>query len=470
MSTREDTEPAPGETAPHDPEPLSAPAGAVPATPPVAPVVVPRWVQLVLLPLAILGAYGLIRAAGPIALLFIVSSLIALLLNPFVTLLRRARFPRGLAVLTVVLSLLLVVGGIGTLLANPIADQVSALQRNVPELVRNANSELADLQDWLDKKGVDIQVKEPGESALQTLGQQLTRGSGDLVAFTRDALTLLVEASIALILIAVVSIYMLLYGERIGQVVRAIVPRGDGSPEDDFPSRIQKAVFGYVRGQLLFSLIMGFSCGLMLYVLGSVGIFEEGRTYALFFGAFYGLAELIPYVGPAIGGLPAGLICLFGPDPIDALWLFIGFVALQQIEGHIVAPQVFGHSLRINPLLVIFALLMGGQLYGFIGAFVALPIAAIIRETAIYFRRHLVLEPWPRVAIAGPAPPTGSPPPAKPLSGAGSGVGATVVPPAAAPCPECGAELAPEATRCTACGTELGAPDDARAAASTAPG
>ena len=95
------------------------------------------------------------------------------------------------------------------------------------------------------------------------------------MAFTRDALLRLAETSIALILIVVLSIYMLLYGERIGAGVRAVMPPGDGSPEDDFPSRIQGAVFGYVRGQLLFSLIMGTSAGVLLWVLGSLGIFPR---------------------------------------------------------------------------------------------------------------------------------------------------------------------------------------------------
>ena len=66
------------------------------------------------------------------------------------------------------------------------------------------------------------------------------------------------------------------------------MPRGDGTPEDDFPTRVQRAVFGYVRGQLLFSLIMGTSAGSVLWVLGSLGIFPDGKTYALFFGAFFG--------------------------------------------------------------------------------------------------------------------------------------------------------------------------------------
>jgi predicted PurR-regulated permease PerM len=422
------------------------------------PVVVPRWIQLVLLPLALLAFYALARAAGPIVLLFIIAGLIALLLNPLVSVLCRRRVPRGIAVFAVFLALALVLGGIGALVATPVADQVAAFQRAVPDIVDNANAELAQLQGWLDRNGVGLEVKQQGETALQTLGDRIAEGSGELVSFTREALTLLVEASIALILIVVIAVYMLLYGERIGEMVRSVVPRGDGTPYDDFPTRVQSAVFGYVRGQLLFSTIMGISAGVMLYVLGSVGIFEDGKTYALFFGIFYGLAELIPYIGPVIGGAPAGITALLSSNPIDALWLFIAFTALQQIEGHIVAPQVFGHSLRINPLLVIAALLVGGQLYGLVGAFISLPLAAILRETGIYLRRHLILEPWP-TAPAADLVAVGLGPPAPPGAVAAGEL----------PCPECGSAVPIDAERCGACGTELGGADASPAATSTAP-
>jgi putative heme transporter len=236
---------------------------------------------------------------------------------------------------------------------------------------------------------------------------------------------------------------MLLYGERIGDAVRRVVPRGDGTPQDDFPTRVQAAVFGYVRGQFLFSLIMGTSAGVALWVVGSLGIFPDGRTYALFFGAFYGAAELIPYIGPAIGAAPPVLLALFSSDPLDAVGLTVMFTALQQIEGHIVAPAVFSQALRINPLLVIFALLMGGQLYGIIGAFVALPVAAMLRETVVYFRRHFRFEPWDLPA-AGEAPPGER-------------------------CPECGAPRVAGETTCRACGTELVDPCAEAAATSAAP-
>jgi predicted PurR-regulated permease PerM len=401
---------------------------------------IPRWVQLVMLPLAVLGLWVILQAAGPVLLLFIVAALVALLLNPFVSILRRAGIPRGVAVLIVMLGVVAVLTTIVLLVANPVADQVSAFRDNVPDLIDDANATLADVQQWLDDNGIDIQIADEGQTALGTLGRNLSEGSGELVAFTQDALRTAVEASLALILIIVISVYMLLYGERIGTGVRAVIHSVDG---DDYPTRIQRAVFGYVRGQVLFSLIMGTSAGVMLWVLGSLGIFPDGKTYALFFGAWYGFAELIPYIGPAIGAAPPVLISLFSGDPLDALWLTIAFTALQQIEGHIVAPNVFAQALRINPLLVIFALLLGGQIYGFIGAFISLPLAAIARETVVYFRRHYRFDAWDLPS-------------------------ATDVP--SRTCPECGAECPATATECPSCGTELGGPDAEAAAASSAPG
>ena len=111
--------------------------------------------------------------------------------------------------------------------------------------------------------------------------------------------------------------------------------------------------------------------------------------------------EFIPYIGPIIGPIPAVLVALFD-NPISAVWVVLLFVALQQLEGHFVAPQVFRISLRINPILIILSLLIGYQLYGIVGALVALPIAAMIRQTVLYLRRHLVLEPWTRNPVGEP--------------------------------------------------------------------
>lgn len=401
-------DPKPAGEPPAGEPPLHPPKDATPAGVEPAPFVIPRGVQLVLLLVALLAAWAVMRAAGPVLLVFLIAGVIALILNPLVKLLERRGFRHGVAVFAVYIGLLAALVGVAGLLANPVSNQVQTFQQDVPQLVDDATQSLDDLQQWLDDKGIDIHVKNQGETALQTLERKVLRGSGNVVSFSRDVLQRLVEASFALILILVISIYMLVYAEEIGNVVRSVMPRGAGTPDDDFPLRVQRAVFHYVRGQLLFSLIMGATAALALWIFGVIGIFPDGQRYALFFGAFFGLMELIPYIGPVLGAIPPILVALFD-NPISAIWVALLFLAIQQLEGHVVAPQVFGHSLRINPLLIIFALLFGGELYGVVGAFVSLPVAAILRETVVYLRRHVILERWP-TAVAPSVPPEAPPP------------------------------------------------------------
>jgi predicted PurR-regulated permease PerM len=371
--------------------------GPIPAGPPT--VLVPRWIQLVALPLLVLGLWAVARGAGPVLLIFAVAGVLALILDPVVRLIQRARVPRGVAVAMVYVGFWAGVAIGGVLLADPIGDQIEAFSANVPEYVESAGAGLEGLQGWLDDRGIDLQVDAAGQDALGELERDVLAKFEDAVGFTRDLVELVIAAIFALILIIVISVYMLLYARPIGDLARRIMPPGDGTREDDFPSRVVRSVAGYVRGQLLFSAIMGTSAAVALWIFGTLGIFEEGRTYALFFGVFYGFMELIPYVGPVLGATPPVLIALI-QDPLTAIWLVLLFVALQQLEGHVVAPLVFGHTLRINPLLVIFALLFGAHLYGIVGALVALPIAAMLRETIVYLRDHLRLEPWP-VSTAG---------------------------------------------------------------------
>jgi predicted PurR-regulated permease PerM len=355
--------------------------------------VVPRWVQLVVLPLALVALWALAKAAGKVLLLFVIAGLIALILNPAVALVHRDRVPRGLAVLAVYLAFFLSLAGVGILLANPISHQVQRFSENLPKLEREANKQFATFERNLNKSGIHIHVVKPGKTFVQSLSDKVGKSAGKFTSFGTELLKEVANAIFNLVLIFVLSVYMLLYGPAIGSLVRRFMPSGDGSKADDYPSLVQRAVSRYVGGQLLFSVIMGLSAGLSLYIFGLLGIFPDGRRYAVAFGVFYGVAELIPYIGPIIGAIPPVLVALF-TDPISAVWLVLLFIGLQQIEGHIVAPQLFGHTLRINPILVIFALLLGLEVHGVIGALVALPILSVLRETAVYLYRHVTFEPW----------------------------------------------------------------------------
>jgi predicted PurR-regulated permease PerM len=372
---------------------LTDPPGSEPGSPGPPRVVVPRWVQLVLLPLALLALWALARASGKVLLIFVVAAVIALILNPAVALLERTRLPRGLAVLAVYLAFFLTLAGIGLLLANPISNQVRTFTHSLPHLVNEANRTIVSIEGDLHRVGIHVRIAEQGKTALQTLQDKLSKSGGSVVSFGGGLLTEAVSAGFDIVLVFVLSVYMLLYGARIGTLVRRAMPDGDGTRADDYPTLVQHAVSRYVGGQLLFSLIMGTTTGVALYIFGVLGIFPDGQKYAVVFGVFMGLMELIPYLGPFLGALPPILVALFS-DPISALWVALLFLGIQQLEGHIVAPQIFGHTLRINPLLVIFALLLGQQLYGIVGALMALPILSVLRETAVYLNRHLTLEPW----------------------------------------------------------------------------
>ena len=368
-------------------------AGSVPPPAPPAPLVIPRGVQLVLLLVGLLALWVAARAARQVVEIIIVASFIALILNPFVSFLTRQRVPRGIAIPLTYLTLLIVLAGIGFLLAQPISDQINAFQRNVPTLVREANKRLSDVQTYFNHHGIHIQLKKQGQTALQTIQSKVLKGSSSLLSFTTSLLGSAANAAISLVLIFVMSVYLLIYARQIGALVRRWLPPNNGTPEDDYPLRVQRAVAGYVRGQLFFSVVMGSTAGIALLLFGLLGIFPDGRTYAFAFGTFYGVMELVPFIGPVLGAIPPVAVALF-QNPLTALWVVLLFIVIQQLEGHIVAPQIFSHALRINPLLVIIALLFGDSIYGIVGALMALPVAAVIRETVVYIRRHVVLEPW----------------------------------------------------------------------------
>jgi predicted PurR-regulated permease PerM len=376
------------ETAAEQPETaLSAPSAQ-----PTLPAMVPRWVQMVVLPLVLLGLWELAHAMGTLLVVVAGAGVVAVILNPLAKQLQRV-VPRGLAIVLAYAAVLLVFAGIGALLSAPVSDQLTHFANNFPAFVRHVNRDLVNVQTFFNHHGIKIHIAQQGHTALQTLQTQVLKSSGSILSFSRNVLGQLVTISVDLILTFVLSVYMLVYARDIGELTRRWMPPGDGTPNDDYPLLIQHAVSGYVRGQLLFSLIMGGSAGLVLELLGLVGVFHDGSHYAVFFGLFYGLMELIPYIGPIIGPIPPIVVAL-ATQPIAALWLLIAFILLQQLEGHVVAPQVFRISLRINPILVILALLIGYQIYGIPGALLALPLATMIRATALYLRRHLVLEPW----------------------------------------------------------------------------
>jgi predicted PurR-regulated permease PerM len=362
---------------------------------------IPRWVQLVALPLLLLLLWTVAGAVRHVLFLFIVALLIALLLNPLVRGLGRVWIPRGPAVALVYLAFAAAVALAILALATVVVQQTRSAAHRVDNYFTTesghprrtgAEQDLARFQRWLDHHHLSgVHVQRQGEKFLNQVGTK------DVQKYTTRALHWAEGAGVAVVtllfdafLVVVVSIYMLLDMQRLTEAVdRRFPPRGRGG----LIVRMEHAVASYVKGQFLLSLIIGLSAGLGLWILGLVGLMPHGGRYAAAFGAWAGVTELIPYIGPWLGAAPPVLYALV-QHPLSALWVALLFLGIQQLEGHLIVPNVMGRTLRLHPLLVIFGLLAGGEIYGFPGILVALPLLAAGRAAWEFFAERIELASW----------------------------------------------------------------------------
>ena len=358
--------------------------------------------QLVGLPLLLLLAWVVAGAVRHVVFIFLVALLIALLLNPLVRSLGRVWIPRGLGVAIVYLSFAAALALAILALATVVVQQTRHASTRVDHYFRvesghppetGATRDLARFQVWLDKHHLRrIRVQKQGQKFLNSIG------TNDVEKYTTKALNWAEGAGLAVVsllfsvvLVIVVSVYMLLDMHRLSAAVDRRFPPAPGTTP--LVERMEQALASYVKGQLALSLIIGASAGVGLWLLDMIGLMPNGAHYAVLFGAFAGAAELIPYVGPWLGAAPPVLYALV-QHPLSALWVALLFLAIQQLEGHVVVPKVMGHSLRLHPLLVIFGLLAGGEIYGFPGILVALPLLAAARAVWEFFAERLALESW----------------------------------------------------------------------------
>jgi predicted PurR-regulated permease PerM len=369
-----------------------------PASPP--PVQIPRWIQLVGLPLVLILAWMVVARAAHVVVLFVVAALIALLLDPIVRTLGRVGVRRGLAVALVYLTFLAAVVVAIIALATVVVSQTkSAATRfndyfTVPngQTESDAYRDVDRLQRWLNAHHLrSIKIQASGHRIVKRIQERdVGRYTHRLVTFVEGAAISVGKALFDTVLVFVVSIYMLLGMDRLrGGLDRRFPPHG-GMP---LLLRLEHSLASYVRGQVLLSLIIGSSVGLGLYILGVTGLLPNGDTYALVFGGWAALTEVLPYVGPWLGAIPP-LVYALVVHPVSAIWVALLFIGIHQLEGHIVVPNVMGKSLRLHPLLVIFGLLAGSAIYGFGGALLALPVLAVCRAAWEFFSERVVFESW----------------------------------------------------------------------------
>jgi predicted PurR-regulated permease PerM len=351
-----------------------------PATPRAAEAPFPAWAKLLVLLAAFVALWLVAQALGRVLLVFLVSVVVALLLNPLVRALRRLRFPRGLAVLTVFLGFSAAIG-LGVLLViDPVRGQVEEIEANLPIYRDQADRQVASVQAFFDRNGIDVDVDERASDAIDSVQERVDQVANDILGYSLDVLGVLVT----LIIILVAAIYMLLDAPRIARFAERL----GGADAAAFLRRTERSLGDYLRAQLLIALIIATSSGAVLWVYGVTGLFPLGATFAVAFAAWVFLMEFIPYVGPILGAVPPTALALLD-GPLTALWVVVAFVAIQQLEGNIVVPKIMGGAVGAHPLVVIFGLLVGEELAGIVGVLLAIPMVVIVKETVLYVADQL---------------------------------------------------------------------------------
>lgn len=209
---------------------------------------------------------------------------------------------------------------------------------------------------------------------LTVLDQAVNAASSGLDGFSRNLYntTLNFFGGLATVLTGLVlSFYLLLEEKNAREFFHQVLPHHRFEAVYKTVSKISERMGHWVRGQVLLMLIIGFS-NLVVYLFIRL-------PSPLPLAIWAGLCEVIPYVGPALGVIPAIIVALATGSILQAILVFvIGYLLIQQLEAHLVVPKVMGKAVGLSPVLVILAMLIGVKLFGLVGALVAVPAAAII--------------------------------------------------------------------------------------------
>ena len=353
-------------------------------------ITIPRWAQAVLIPVAIILGIYFIKVASHAVFVFLMSMVVALLLNAVVLGMGKLKVPRWVAVPFVYLAFLAVVVVLFVFLGPPLIRQFQRLFEAIPSWLDDINKLLVKLNTWLAAHKIYVHLQLNTTSIVNWLQNNGSRSVGTLFSLGVSVAGMFIN----IFLTVVVSFYMLIDGKRIFRFLCRMAP-GTPQVKEEYVRGLQSAFSRFVRGQALLAASIGLASGLAIWILSweMVGVWPEGGQYALLFGFWAGITEVIPYVGPYIGAVPPVLAAFFH-SPTTALIVIIVYFVIQQLEGHVLAPNIVGSSVGVHPLIVIFALLAGAQIGGIVGIIASLPLLAMLRHTLQFYKFDRSRAPW----------------------------------------------------------------------------
>jgi predicted PurR-regulated permease PerM len=298
----------------------------------------------------------------------ILAGAIVFLLNPGVTALHRRHVPRLAGTALSYLAFFAVIALTVLVVAPLAADQADELSAELPQV-------RADVERWINdraEQSEDWLIKFPSVGELEDeVGGGQDAGIGRTLDTARDLGERVFHVVLILFLAPIIAFYLLVDLPRLREIAEGLVPAGAREEVLAVATRLNRAIGGFFRGQLLVALIVG---GMVSIGLGLIDL-----PFWLIVGMIAGLFNLVPLIGPWVGAVPGILIALTTRDFSTAIWVAAIMAGAQQVDNHFISPLIMQRAVRIHPAAVMLALLAGGTIGGFFGLLIAVPAAAVLK-------------------------------------------------------------------------------------------
>ncbi|MDQ4126735.1 MAG: AI-2E family transporter [Actinomycetota bacterium] len=339
---------------------------------------------------ALLLALYLVYKISVVVLVLLVTLLFSIIISAPVDYLNHRGVGRGWGTLAVFGGLGLLFGIFGMALAPVVANQATELAATFPTLLNSAQQIVIRVQSLF---GLDTSFRLNPQRLADTARNFLSGGALTTVATVGASVANLLSFGVVVL---IATLYAVAQPAPLVNGFVALFPAGRRQRVREILIEMYGAVQRWFLGQLASMTIIG--------LLFTVSMFVIGIPFALLLGIFAGLISFVPYLGPVISVIPPVLLALTG-NPVDAVWVLLAYAIIQAIEGNLVQPIVMSRAISLHPAVLVFALLIMGTLFGFVGVFLAVPLVAVLhvllRELWIERMDDLGTDPDPP---QGPAP------------------------------------------------------------------
>lgn len=317
------------------------------------------------------------------------------LLEPAVKVFERLRIPRIVGAIFSLIVLLAVVVAVGALVWPTVQEQGTELIAQLPDIyvsvadwLREVATNLGlDIEELLSQEVIEEWLRDPAnQETIQNILFGFGAGAGVVIRGVAETITI---AALAPIL----AIYILMDLNRFKANALELTPPKQRTEVAYVGGEVGTAMGSFVRGQLLVALIVG--------IASSIGMWAIGLPFWLLIGIVSGILNLIPFVGPVVGGALAALVALLQGDFWLAVWAVAIMIGIQQVDNHLITPMVQRARVNLSPLVIILALIIGGALAGLLGVLVAIPATAAVRIVVGHLWRTRVLgQSWEEASEA----------------------------------------------------------------------